>query len=375
MISLFLLFSISYLALIFVFILGNKKLKNKGSSTKELSVSVLIPFRNEEGNLGNLTDDLLNQTYSKEKIEFVFVDDHSVDRGAEIVKNKMKDRTVQLLSLSKQEGKKAAIKFGVESASNEIIITTDADCRMSRNWLKAMLSYYQPGDTHLLLGPVQFVREKGLWNRLLRTEFAALISTTSAAVGIKNAFMANGANLLFNKSLFLSIDRDSLQHNVASGDDVFLLHAIKQKFGKKAKILFAAEPSAMVSTSAPKNLKDFISQRIRWASKSKYYRDSFTKFVGFLIFLGNTNLVLSLVLIVFSLMSIKLLIAYFVIKWLVDSLLIFSTKKWNNQHLNLLDTFLLSLLYPLYIISIALLSLLFKPKWKGRKLDYFDSKQ
>src|SRR5690606_24227043 len=128
-------------------------------------------------------------------------------------------------------------------------------------------------------------------------------------------------------------------------------------------------------TSAPKNLKDFILQRIRWASKSKYYQDGFTKLVGLLIFLGNTNLVLGLVLFVSSLMSIKLLIAYFVIKWIVDSLLIFSTKKWNNQHLNLLDTFLLSLFYPFYIISIALLSLLFKAEWKGRKLDYFDSKQ
>lgn len=342
---------------------------------KEIGVSVVIPFRNEVRNLSFLIDDLLKQTYPKEKVEFVFVNDHSSDEGFDLVKNKMRGSSFQLLSLSQQKGKKAALKMGIESAKNELIITTDADCRMSLNWLKAMLSYYQPGDTHLLLGPVQFVRENGLWNRLLRTEFAALISTTSAAVGIKNAFMANGANLLFNKSLFLSFDRDSLQHSVASGDDVFLLHAIKQKFGKKAKVHFAAEPTAMVSTSAPKNLKDFISQRIRWASKSKYYRDSFTKFVGFLILLGNTNLVLGLVLFVFSLMSIKLLIAYFVIKWLVDSLLIFSTKKWNNQHLNLLDTFFLSLLYPLYIISIALLSLLFKPKWKGRKLDYFDSKQ
>lgn len=369
MISLFLLISISYLALIFAFFLGNKKLKNKGSSTKELSVSVLIPFRNEEGNLGNLTDDLLNQTYSKEKIEFVFVDDHSVDRGAEIVKNKMKDRTVQILSLSKQEGKKAAIKLGVESASNEIIITTDADCRMSLNWLKAMLSYYQPGDTHLLLGPVQFIRERGLWNRLLRAEFAALVASTSAAVGINNAFMANGANLLFPKSLFLSLKQDKLHLNVASGDDVFLLHAIKQKFGKKAKIHFAADPRAMVSTTAPQSLKNFIAQRIRWASKSKYYQDGFTKLVGLLIFLGNVNLLFALVLLVAAVLNIELFIIFFVLKWIVDSLLIFSSKAWNNQQLSLLDTFLLSLFYPFYIISIALLSLLFKPKWKGRKLD------
>ena len=342
---------------------------------KEIGVSVVIPFRNEERNLSFLIDALLKQTYPKEKVEFVFVNDHSSDEGFDLVKNKMSGSSFQLLSLNQQKGKKAALKMGIESAKNELIITTDADCRMSRNWLKAMLSYYQPGDTHLLLGPVQFVREKGLWNRLLRTEFAALISTTSAAVGIKNAFMANGANLLFNKSLFLSIDRDSLQHNVASGDDVFLLHAIKQKFGKKAKILFAAEPSAMVSTSAPKNLKDFISQRIRWASKSKYYQDGFTKLVGLLIFLGNVNLLFALMLVVAAVLNIELFIIFFVLKWLVDSLLIFSSKAWNNQQLNLLDTFLLSLLYPLYIISIALLSLLFKPKWKGRKLDYFDSKQ
>lgn len=377
MIAVFVIIALAYLFLVFFFIVGNYRLPAKPSLIKEKqkAVSVLVPFRDEARNLAALIDALMGQDYPSEKVELIFIDDHSTDGGAEIVEEKVGNRSFQLLSMDKQFGKKAALRKGVEAATNELIITTDADCKMGEKWLESMMAYFQNDKPHLLVGPLAFQKQNGLWIALVRAEFAALIASTAGAIGINRPFMSNGANLGFSRSLYLSLGNDDLKTNVASGDDVFLLHAIKKKFAKKAIITFAANKDALVITQATSSLKDFFSQRLRWASKSKFYRDAFTITVSFLVFLGNLNLILGFLATVSGLLKVEFLMGYFVIKWLMDSLLIYATKKWNPLQPNLIATFLLSLLYPFYIIAVALLSLLFKPHWKGRKITSIERKK
>lgn len=373
----FVIIALAYLLLVFFFIVGNYRLPVKPSLRIEdaAAVSVLVPFREEAKNLAALIDALMGQDYPSEKVELIFIDDHSTDSGAEIVKKKLGNRLFQLLSMDKQFGKKAALRKGVEAASNELILTTDADCSMGEKWLESMMAYFQNDKPHLLVGPLSFQKKSGLWSAIVRTEFAALIASTAGAIGINRPFMSNGANLGFSRALYLSLGDDDLKTNVASGDDVFLLHAIKRKFGKKAIITFAADKDALVITQSTSSLKDFFNQRLRWASKSKFYRDAFTITVGSLVFLGNLNLILGFLATVSGLLKVEFLMGYFAIKWLVDSLLIYATKKWNPMQPSLITTFLLSLFYPFYIIAVALLSLLFKPHWKGRKITSIERKK
>jgi cellulose synthase/poly-beta-1,6-N-acetylglucosamine synthase-like glycosyltransferase len=51
-----------------------------------LKISIIIPARNEEKNIGALLEALQNQTYPKELYEIIVIDDHSEDRTVEIVK-------------------------------------------------------------------------------------------------------------------------------------------------------------------------------------------------------------------------------------------------------------------------------------------------
>lgn len=369
MTAVFGIFALAYSLLVFSFIVGNYRLPEKPSiKGDQLAVSIIVPFRNEANNIAALIDALMAQDYPQEKVELIFIDDHSTDSGAEIVKKKFGIRPFQLFSMDKQFGKKAALRKGLEAASNEFILTTDADCSMGKKWLESMMTYVKKYDPHLLVGPLSFQKKNGFWNAFVRAEFAALIASTAGAIGINRPFMSNGANLGFSRALYLSLGKDDLKLNVASGDDVFLLHTIKRKFGKKAKITFAADKEALVLTQATSGLKDFFNQRLRWTSKSKYYRDAFTITVGLLVFLGNMNLIFGLIATVLGFLKAEFLIGFFVIKWLMDSLLIFATKRWSPLQANLITTFLLSLLYPFYIIAVALLSLLFKPHWKGRKI-------
>ena len=57
-------------------------LNDKQPQTK---ISVIIPARNEETNIGSLLQALDQQTYSRELFEVIVVDDHSEDATAAIV--------------------------------------------------------------------------------------------------------------------------------------------------------------------------------------------------------------------------------------------------------------------------------------------------
>jgi len=113
-------------------------------TAEELSpdkVSIIIPARNEEQNIGRCLDSLLDQTLPKTQIEIIVVDDGSGDSTSSIVRT-YAEKNVRLLQLSDEVGgKKLALTKGIEIASHPLIVTTDADCIYPNNWLNTLLSY------------------------------------------------------------------------------------------------------------------------------------------------------------------------------------------------------------------------------------------
>jgi glycosyltransferase involved in cell wall biosynthesis len=113
-------------------------------NVEELSpdkVSIIIPGRNEEQNIGRCLDSILDQTLPKTQVEIIVVDDGSSDKTASIVRTYF-EKNVRLLQLSDEAGgKKAALTKGIETASHPLIVTTDADCIYPNNWLNTLLSY------------------------------------------------------------------------------------------------------------------------------------------------------------------------------------------------------------------------------------------
>ena len=98
------------------------------NQTPSTSISIIIPARNEEENIGELLKKLLEQTYAKELVEIIVVDDHSTDKTAEIVAQYEKVKLLRLENDISNSFKKKAIEKGITAAAGELIITTDADC-------------------------------------------------------------------------------------------------------------------------------------------------------------------------------------------------------------------------------------------------------
>src|SRR5436309_2696283 len=108
------------------------------ASTK---ISVIIPARNEEANIGVLLQALQQQTYPRELFEVIVVDDHSEDDTVAVVKQFKEVKLLSVASNNINSFKKKAIETGITAATNELIVTTDADCRAPADWLQTIAGF------------------------------------------------------------------------------------------------------------------------------------------------------------------------------------------------------------------------------------------
>lgn len=354
---------------------GWRKLKpftfNRNNKTST-SVSIVIAARNEEQNIAQCLNDLLVQDFSGENYEIIVIDDHSSDNTSEEV-NKIANLTdkIKLIRLAekkeKAKGKKAALAVGITEAKGELIITTDADCKFHKQWLQALVSYYEAFKPVMISAPVIFEPQQSISGKFYELEFMGLVASGAGAFGHNKPLMCNGANLAFSRRHFLEFQNHKTDNTWASGDDMFLMHWIKDNYGAK-NIHFLKSSKAVVSTKAPANIHDFIMQRIRWGSKTRAYPNTFTALVAAIVFINSIFLIAgSISAIFFSALILPILISW-ILKFLSDWILLYPSSKFFNKS-GLLKWFVpFQIFHAIYILSVALLSIFSGYNWKGRRL-------
>ncbi|MFM9951237.1 MAG: glycosyltransferase [Saprospiraceae bacterium] len=240
-------------------------------------ISVIIPARNEAANIGACLQSLLHQDYPPELMEVVVVDDFSSDDTPTLVRQ-LTDQRVRLLELRDfvpPDGltayKKKAIETGIASASGTLIATTDADCVLPPLWLKTLAFLHQEKQVAFVAGPVSFFEEKNLLERFQSLDYLGMMVLTGAAIQRGQPHLANGANLAYPKTVFDAVGGFSGTDHLASGDDMLLLQKITKQYAQN--IYFAKSSKVLVLTHAKATLPEFLSQRLRWASKSAAFRN------------------------------------------------------------------------------------------------------
>jgi glycosyltransferase involved in cell wall biosynthesis len=100
-------------------------------------VSVIIPVYNGEKTLKGCLDSVLNQNYNN--YEIIIVNNNSTDKTKDIIKElQKKDKKVKYLFELKR-GRGAARYKGEINAKGEIILMTDSDCIVPKNWVEEMI--------------------------------------------------------------------------------------------------------------------------------------------------------------------------------------------------------------------------------------------
>ncbi|MDG2244904.1 MAG: glycosyltransferase [Flavobacteriales bacterium] len=337
-----------------------KRSKNtNGSNNHSKTISIVVPCRNEAHNLASLA-----QVIKHANVPIVLVDDHSTDNTFELAQTRFPSATV---IQSEGEGKKAALLTGIRHTKTNHLLLLDADIRPTATWIEKALAAIHSSSSELLLFPILVSKTRGILQAFEAFDMLGLMTVTRSTANAGKAMLGNGAALSISKEDYL-VCANELKSELASGDDVFLVHAMKKR-GKTIK--FANDNALQVHISPTKNLKSFVGQRIRWGQKSAAYRD------GISMFFSWTVLVVSLwfLVAVFSLGYLAIegrpstpLFMLIALKILVDMWLAIKARKAFAYDIPSAALFLFSFYYPFYIFFVGIGGFFFRPNWKGRKV-------
>ncbi len=336
------------------------------------TVTVVIPARNEAENIGALLQDLINQNYPKNLLEIIVVDDHSDDDTVRIAES-FSEEQVKVLQLSqiltgtevKNAYKKKAIEIGVQCSESELIITTDGDCRVPREWVRTMVGIKNKSHAKLLTGAVIMRGTNTAFRKFQSLDFLGMMGITAAMLKMRIYNMANGANLLYEKKAFEEVGGFKGIDHLSSGDDMLLMHKIAAKHN--GEVAYAKHPQAVVYTQTESTLSAFLQQRFRWTAKSKDYQDKkMTWILGF-VFLFVFSLLANAFGALFSMAIFKLFLFQLSVKIVVDYRLLKSTSAYYSKG-ELMHSFPLSQVFHiLYIVFVGSFGNILNFEWKGRK--------
>jgi len=363
-ISAFIIFC--YCLTILISCIGFSKLQkaNPTNVNLEKEISIIIPFRNEEENILKCLFSLTSQLYNKENYEIILVNDHSTDNSVSIIEKYINDfHNIRLYHLKNKKSKKEALKLGVSNAKYDLIAFTDADCELPKTWLNSISKHIK--DEDMLIGSVCMNASKKSFLSVFQSlDFMALQGVSFGFLNIKKPILNNAANLAIQKKSFIKVNGfDS--YNTPSGDDVFLLEKFLSK-GLNVKGILQKE--SIVNTATERTLSLFINQRLRWASKSKYYKNQWLKSSGILVFLSNVVMMFVYAALVFVENYFIILIILTLSKWLIDFILLLLVASFFNRKRDLFYFIPVQLVYPIYTVGIGLTSLFVSYNWKGRKI-------
>ena len=249
------------------------------------SVTVLIAARNEELRITKCLDCLMIQDYDPSRLQIIIVDDRSEDGTAAVLKT-YSERWPGRLTLvtvtetsSHTSPKKFALARGLEQATGEIVVTTDADCIMSKAWISSLVTEFSE-DTGLVLGMTSYYsmgKEDWAWGSQA-LEFISYGVVAAGLVGLHFPVHGNANNIAYRRRAYAEAAGFASHSNIVSGDDDFLIQSI-HKLGRW-KIRYSVHPESQVQTEPPLSMGLFWEQRKRWASKCSLYEPKQTAFLA-----------------------------------------------------------------------------------------------
>lgn len=424
--------AVNYCCLIAFFSIGLRKLSKQkpddplaGTLNHSSSISIIIAARNEEQHILKCLESIALQDYPKDLFELIIVNDQSEDTTGKIIDQFIESSPIDAKQLytSGKGGKKEALRIGILASCGDKIITTDADCDVPPCWISEMDQCFQSTGAVFITGPVMMRPTYGFFNKFQCLEFNSLIASTAGSIGQSMPVMSNAANMGFSRDAYNEISTtknyrppqqpilakknshstedsthqkytnrtkedqamDIMSQSIASGDDVFLMLAMKHHFGK-SKIAFVNTPAAIVYTSTQLTLLDFIRQRLRWVSKSSGYRDWQVIFTAVSIFSLNLTLLLTTIVVILQVISIlpdlsvpkyflpAITGTLYLLKTLVDTLLLSPYLKKFGQYKLLWYLPVMELIVVLYTVVIGIAGNITSFSWKGRVINRNKSK-
>ena len=168
-----------------------------------VAVSIVVPVRNEEGNVAPLIAEIVAALGERWPFEIIYVNDGSTDGTAAKLGELMRERdNLRQIKHAESSGQSAAVRSGVRAARGGIVATLDGDGQNNPAFLPDLISAIETGGGRVGLAAGQRVGRKD-------TEFKRMQSRIANRV--RNAILKDGTRdtgcgmKAFRRDVFLAM--------------------------------------------------------------------------------------------------------------------------------------------------------------------------
>ncbi|AFY53668.1 glycosyl transferase [Rivularia sp. PCC 7116] len=246
--------------------MNHESSQTTATNTFKPEVSVVVPIYNGTADLPELINCLLAQTYPKDRVEYLLVDNNSSDDTSELLKLALENCPIKIRALSESEiqSSYAARNTGIREAVGEIIAFTDADCRPLPEWLEELVKPFINTNIVIVAGEITALPSSNLLEK-----YADKQETLSQKHTLANKFCAYGqtANLAIRR---LALEKAGLfRPYLTTGGDADICWRILQL--EIGSLEFA--PKAIVQHRHRTTLKELKSQWQRYGRSNSYLHE------------------------------------------------------------------------------------------------------
>jgi poly-beta-1,6-N-acetyl-D-glucosamine synthase len=249
-------------------------------------VSVIVCARNEADNLRHNLPKILEQNYPN--FEVVVVNDASTDDTAAVLEGfSKKYKHLKIVSISEKKGlgKKSALSTGIEHATHDWLLMTDADCAplpgsaigisylnsisepFGTGWIAGMMAGISEGK-EIVLGYAPYSkRDNSFLNKFIRFETVWTATQYLSFALIGQPYMGVGRNLLYDKKIYKKVNGFEKHAHLASGDDdLFVNQVITQK-----NFSIILLPQTFMASEPQTRWNSYFTQKNRHISVGNHY--------------------------------------------------------------------------------------------------------
>lgn len=308
------LLHLSYLAF-YLLPLTHSLVQDKGTDytfPNPHKLAIIIAVQNEEDVIHRLLNCMEQQSYPHYEVHVV--DDYSIDKTPSIVREFCrKNNAFHYHKNPGIQGKKHALRFGIENADCKILLFTDADCvPLSKNWASSMVLAL--GDKEICLGYGKYAVKGGFLNDFIQFETGMIACQYMGFAGRGMPYMGVGRNLMYRKSLFMKSDRYKSHEEMRSGDDDLFV----MQYAGKENTAYNLDPESFTISDPPCTWLELIGQKRRHLTTSVKYPLALQWRLGTIILSNMYFYILAVAIYIFYPDQILIIIGLLILKWVLD---------------------------------------------------------
>lgn len=251
----------------------------------DIAVTVAICTHNRAKDTGEAIESVLHQSFAKEEIEIIVIDNRSTDQTTEVVNGLRRRFGSRIRYIYENKlGLSVARNRAIQEANGKYILFLDDDALASQDWVHEIVDVFESDPAIGCVGgridPIWEVEEPNWIPEEHRSVFT-ILNYSNEVQEMPAPFIPYGANVAFRRDVFNEIkpfreDLGRVGSNLLSSEESELIARLRERY----KVYYTPYAQVQHKIAKERTTKSWFLKRIFWQGVSDAVKRQDTSFIA-----------------------------------------------------------------------------------------------